>query len=62
MIHKTPYVKPQSEVVWLPAPTVLNGTSGYSTTPGTWGSDFDSFFAPGGFGAPQFPTKIEDLL
>lgn len=37
MIPKLPYIKPQSELVWLPAPAVLVGTSGVTEgTPGTW--------------------------
>jgi hypothetical protein len=62
MLRKTPYEKPQSAVVHLTAPIVLSGTSGYSSTPGTWSNDFDPFFTPGGFGVPEFPSKIEDLL
>ena len=62
MIHKKPYSKPQTDVVWLPAPTVLNGTSGYSTKPGTWESNFDSFFSPDNFGISQFPTNNAGLL
>ena len=30
MENRTPYVKPLSEIVWLSAPTVLVGASGFN--------------------------------
>ncbi len=45
---KTPYVKPQSEIVWLHAPTLLVNTSGVTQgAPGTWESlnPFSNSFA-----------------
>lgn len=43
MIHKAPYEKPQSEIVWLSGPTVLqptssngNGGEGFTYEYGVW--------------------------
>ena len=55
MIHKLTYEKPQSEIVRLQAPMLLNGSNGGGSnqgfdTPktGTW-SDDDLLLNPGGF-------------
>lgn len=59
MENKTPYVKPLSEIVWLSAPTVLVGASGFSDgNPGSW-TNYESFDFPMG---PMTPEKFQDLL
>ena len=52
MIHKLTYEKPQSEVVRLLGPTVLQAGSGFTKENGDW-DDGMMIFKPGSF---------EDLL
>ena len=60
MLRKTPYEKPQSEIVWLSAPTVLVSASGFSEgTPGSW-TTFEPFDFP--LGGAMTPEKFQDLL
>jgi hypothetical protein len=63
MIQKSPYAKPQSAIVWLPAPTVLVGASGVTNgASGTWEglNPFGSFnsFVDNPFNNPQSPDNF----
>lgn len=61
MMHKVTYVKPQSDIVRLPSPMLLSGTSNFSTQSGIW--DDEILLSPEVYGTEVIlPDSIEALL
>ena len=61
MIRKLTYEKPQSDIVRLPSPMLLQSGSGFSVQSGLW--DNELLLAPEEFGAEVIlPDSIEALL
>lgn len=61
MIRKLNYVKPQSDIVRLPSPMLLQSGSGFSTQSGAW--DVELLLSPEVFETEVvLPDSIEAML
>lgn len=61
MINKSIYEKPQSDIVRLPSPILLQSGSGFSSRNGMW--DGELFLSPEVFGSEVIlPDSIEAQL